>query len=68
VHQFSGNLVVTKRLGLALAAYVGLAALAFTTLTDPKIRAATLVILAMFAAKTWIRRGDAMHPGRDVET
>jgi len=53
---------VTKRLLLALAAYVVLAALALATLPDPKIRAATLVILAMFAVKTWIRRGDLMHP------
>ena len=52
---------MTKRLILALTAYVALAALAFTTLTDPKIRAATLVVLAMFAVKTWIRRGDVME-------
>ncbi|HZQ20190.1 MAG TPA: hypothetical protein VFA90_15845 [Terriglobales bacterium] len=53
---------MTKRLILALTAYIALAGLAFTTLTDPKIRAATLVILAMFAVKTWVRRGDVMHP------
>jgi hypothetical protein len=47
---------------LAMSAYVVLAALALTTLTDPKLRAATLVVLAMFAVKTWIRRGDVMHP------
>ncbi|MBO0911688.1 MAG: hypothetical protein J2P13_07835 [Acidobacteria bacterium] len=54
---------MTTRLLLALGAYLGLAALAFWTLSDPKIRAATLVILAMFAVKTWIRRGDVIHPG-----
>jgi len=54
---------VTKKLLLALAAYVGLAALAFLTLSDPRIRAATLLILGMFAVKTFIRRGDMMHPG-----
>jgi hypothetical protein len=48
---------------LAFAAYVALAALALATLSDPRIRAATLVILGMFAVKTWIRRGDMMHPG-----
>jgi hypothetical protein len=58
----SAELVVTKRLLLALAAYVGLAALAFLTLPDPRIRAATLAILGMFAVKTWIRRGDFVDP------
>jgi hypothetical protein len=53
---------VTKRIALAFTAYVALAALALTTLSDPKIRAATLIILAMFAVKTWIRREDVMHP------
>ena len=56
------ELVVTTRLLLALTAYLGLAVLAFTTLSDPRIRAATLVILGMFAVKTWIRRGDVMNP------
>ena len=60
---------MTTRLALALGAYVALAALAFATLSDPKIRAATLAILAMFAVKTWIRRGDTLHrDGGDVET
>jgi hypothetical protein len=63
VHQIFASLVVTKKLVLALTAYVALAVLALSTLTDPKIRAATLVILAMFAVKTWVRRGDVMHPG-----
>jgi hypothetical protein len=57
------NSVVAKRLVLALAAYVVLAALAFKTLPDPRVRGVTLVILAMFAVKTWVRRKDVMHPG-----
>jgi hypothetical protein len=65
------ELVVTKKIVLALAAYVGLGVLAFATLPDERIRVATLAILAMFAVKTWIRRGDLMHPdggsGRDDE-
>jgi hypothetical protein len=52
-----------KRLVAALAAYVALAALAFATLPDPKVRGATLAILALFAVKTWVRRKDVMHPG-----
>ena len=64
MHQVSyrtAGLVVTKRLVLALAAYVALAALAFATLPDQKIRLVTLAILAMFAVKTWVRRKDVMH-------
>jgi hypothetical protein len=56
------DFVVAKRLVLALAVYVALAALAFATLTDQRIRGATLAILAMFAVKTWVRRKDVMHP------
>jgi len=53
---------VTKRLVLALSAYAAIAVLAFKTLDDPRIRAVTLLILAMFAVKTWVRRKDVMHP------
>ncbi len=38
---------------VALGAYALLAALAWTTLSDPKFRIATLAILAMFALRTW---------------
>ena len=69
MHQFSGTeLVVAKRLVLALGAYVVLATLALATLTDPKIRAATLVILGMFAVKTWVRRKDVMHSDSGSES
>jgi hypothetical protein len=53
---------VTKRLAIAFAAYVALGAVAFVTLSDRRIRLATLAILAMFAVKTWVRRKDFMHP------
>jgi hypothetical protein len=59
--------VVTKRLVFAFAAYVALAVLAFTTLSDPRFRLATLAILAMFAARTWVRRKDFLHPDRETE-
>jgi hypothetical protein len=49
-------------LAVALAVYVVLAAIAVVTLSDQRIRLVTLAILAMFAVKTWIRRGDVMHP------
>ncbi|MFZ0312022.1 MAG: hypothetical protein WAL85_04870 [Candidatus Korobacteraceae bacterium] len=42
-----------KRLLVAFAVYAVLAALAWTTLSDPKFKFATLAILAMFAVRTW---------------
>jgi uncharacterized membrane protein YfcA len=56
-----------SRLGMALVAYVVLGALAFTTLTDQKIRIATLLILALFAVKTWVRRKDVLHPDKPTD-
>jgi len=50
---------------LALLAYAALAALALKTLDDPRVRGVTLVILAMFAVKTWIRRKEVMSPDGD---
>ncbi|MGE5056872.1 MAG: hypothetical protein ACM3WP_22155 [Acidobacteriota bacterium] len=51
-----------NRLAAALIAYVVLAVLTWTTITDPKFRAGTLVILGLFAFKSWLRRNDVMHP------
>jgi uncharacterized membrane protein len=56
-----------SRLGMALIAYVVLAALAYTTLSDQKIRAVTLLILALFAVKTWVRRKDVLHPDKRTD-
>ena len=50
-----------NRLVLALAAYLGLAALTWTTISDAKLRLATLAVLALFAVKTIVRRRDVMH-------
>ncbi|MGO9603521.1 MAG: hypothetical protein ACLQAT_09010 [Candidatus Binataceae bacterium] len=38
---------------VALGAYAVLAALAWTTLSDPKFKVATLAVLALFALRTW---------------
>ena len=38
---------------VAIGAYALLAALAWTTLSDPKFKFATLAILALFALRTW---------------
>jgi hypothetical protein len=51
-----------NRFSIALAAYVAIGVLAWSTLGDTRIRLATLAILAMFAVKTVVRRKDAMHP------
>ena len=57
-----------NRLYMALAAFVVLGVLSWTTLSDPRMRFATLAVLAMFALKTWLRRNDVMHPGSESET
>ncbi len=42
-----------NRFFVALGAYALLGVLAWTTLSDPKFKFATLAILAMFALRTW---------------
>ncbi|HWZ77153.1 MAG TPA: hypothetical protein VNX87_11490 [Candidatus Sulfotelmatobacter sp.] len=58
-----------NRLAVALIAYVVLGVLTWTTISDARIRAGTLVILGLFAFKSWVRRKDVMHPDgeRDAE-
>jgi len=56
---------VKKRLAIAIAAYVVLGVLAYTTLSDQRIRLVTLAILAMFAVKTWVRRKEFLHPDNE---
>ncbi len=57
-----------SRLAMALIAYLVLGALAYTTLSDSRIRLLTLLILALFAFKSWVRRKDVLHPDRDRES
>jgi hypothetical protein len=54
-----------SRLSIALICYAVLGALAWTTLTDPRLRAGTLVILALFAVKSILRRRDILHVDED---
>jgi hypothetical protein len=56
--------MAVSRLAIGMAAYVALGVLAWTTLSDERIRLVTLAILAMFAVKTWVRRKDLLHPGK----
>ncbi|MGB8061355.1 MAG: hypothetical protein WCF26_05645 [Candidatus Sulfotelmatobacter sp.] len=58
-----------NRLAVALIAYAVLGVLTWMTINDARIRAGTLAILLLFAAKSWIRRKDVLHPDskRDAE-
>ena len=62
-------MIEVNRLIAGLAAFVVLGILAWTTISDQRIRLVTLAILAMFALKTWMHRKEFMHPGKgsDVE-
>jgi hypothetical protein len=64
------RLLAENRLIAALIAYVALGVLTVLTITDTKIRATTLLILALFAVKSILRRRDVLHPdksGNDPE-
>jgi hypothetical protein len=56
-----------NRLSIALVCYVALGALTWATITEPKLRLGTLLILGLFAVKSIVRRGDAMHPDKESE-
>jgi hypothetical protein len=52
-----------------MAGFAALGILSWTTLSDSRVRLATLAVLALFALKTWVRRKDVLHPDKhDVET
>ena len=57
-----------SRLTMSLIAYLVLGALAYATLSDPRIRAGTLLILGLFAVKSWVRRKDVMHPDGESDS
>ena len=56
-----------NRLYISLGVFVALGILAWTTISDQRIRLVTLAILAMFAVKTWVRRKDTMHSNEDSD-
>jgi hypothetical protein len=51
-----------NRLSIALLCYAVLAILTWSTITEPKLRAGTLVVLGLFAVKSVLRRRDVLHP------
>jgi len=54
-----------NRLTAALIAYAVLGVLSWITISDPRIRAVPLGILAMFAVKSVLRRHDVLHADGD---
>ena len=56
-----------NRLHIALAVFAVLGVLAWATISDQRIRLATLAILGMFALKSWFRRKDAPGSNRDTD-
>ena len=50
-----------NRFLLAMATYIVLAVLSWNTITDEKLRLATMAVLALFAVKTVVRRKDVLH-------
>ncbi len=53
---------------MALIAYAVLGALAFATLSDFRIRSLTLLILGLFAFKSWMHRKEVLHPDGKSES
>jgi hypothetical protein len=54
-----------NRLTAALIAYTVLGVLSWFTISDLRIRAVPLGILALFAVKSVLRRHDVMHADRE---
>jgi hypothetical protein len=59
---------IVNRLTGALIAYAVLGMLAWTTISDSRIRGFTFAILAMFAVKSVLRRKDVLHPDGEKDT
>jgi len=53
---------------MALIAYLVLGVLAFTTLSDSRMRLLTLLILALFAFKSWVKRKDVIRPDGESDS
>jgi hypothetical protein len=52
-----------NRLTIAFAIYAVLGVLAWSTISDSRIRLVTLAILALFAVRTLFNRKNVMHGG-----
>ncbi len=69
MHHDSRESLIVNRLSIALICYLVLAALTWATITDPKFRAGTLLVLALLAVKSVLRRDDVLRAdkGSDQE-
>jgi hypothetical protein len=56
-----------NRFSLAMALFAILGAACWATLTDARLRAGTLVILGMFAFRTWIDHRRRLEQQREQE-
>ena len=56
-----------NRLSIALVCYVALGALTWATITEPKLRLGTLLILGLFAVKSILRRSEVMHSDKSAD-
>ena len=67
--KFDETVEITLRLGVD-PKHADQMAVSYThlTLSDQRIRLLTLLILALFAFKSWVRRKDVMHPDGDGES
>jgi hypothetical protein len=57
-----------NRLLLAFVVFAALAGLAWTTLSDERIRLVTVAILGLFALKTWLHRKDYLRARREDDS
>jgi len=57
-----------SRFSLAMVAYAVIAVLSWNTITDEKLRLATLAVLALFAVKTVVRRKNVLHPDAKADS
>ena len=60
--------MLISRFSLAMVAYAVIAVLSWNTITDEKLRLATLAVLALFAVKTVVRRKDVLHPDAKADS
>ena len=56
-----------NRLAGALIAYAALGVLSYVTISNTRVRAFPLAILAMFAVKSVLRRKDVLHASGEKE-
>jgi len=58
--------VLNNKFAVAMTLFALLAALSWWALSDPKLRLVTLVLLALFAFKTWLHHRKALQDERDT--